>query len=90
MPEGRNAIAASPTRLGPRFEERTGGSWEPLRKHAWCKISEVNGLVRLQSFERCFDSDRGEQAKRQRLLREALFLHGGPVDPMGVDPTVPW
>ena len=76
--------------IGPRFQERTGGSWEPLRKHSWCKISDVNGLVRLQSFERCFDSDQGEQAKRQRILREVLFPGGNPVDPMGTDPTVPW
>ncbi|MBI1348636.1 hypothetical protein GC163_20380 [bacterium] len=76
--------------IGPRFQERTGGCWEPLRKYSWCKISEVNGLIRLKSFESCFDSDQGEQAKRQRILREVLFPGANPVDPMGTDPSVPW
>lgn len=74
--------------IGPRFTERTGGSWEPLRKYKWCKISEMNGLVRLQSFSRHFDSDRGEQARRQRILRETLFPNAGPVDSTGYDPSV--
>jgi hypothetical protein len=76
--------------IGPRFQERTGGSWEALKKYSWCQISEVNGLIRLQSFSRTFDSDQGEQAKRQRLLREVLFPNGQSVDPMGNDPSVPW
>lgn len=76
--------------IGPLFEKRTGGSWEPLRQYDWCRITKMNGLVRIQSFDRCFDSGVGEQGTRQQILRKALFPNGRPVNARGEEPGVLW
>ena len=73
--------------LGPKFEKVCGRpNLDALTSSAWCQISQTEpGITRIVSADDLFDSDQGEQAERQRALRDALFPHRRPVDKDGFD-----